>query len=303
MIKKILFTVIIFIMVLIPSAIIHAAENMEVTGNARYDYAFEVLKMVNVERQKEGVMPLSMDKSMIDSAMLRSAELTVMYSHFRPNNYLCFSINNKIYGENIAFGQSSPEEVMNSWMNSQGHRENIMDSSYRSIGIGCFQCKRGVFWVQVFGFEEAVQVYEENYPQNELTTFLVPLDYVEQNMDEDLSDTKENGEKDDCDDGNGFVTPQKVTGFKAIPGKKKITIKWKNQRNGVGYQLQISNNKKYKKSEKYYMSDDSNKLVLRYLNGKRLKSRKKYYVRIRSYAYNNGKDIYSKWNKLTVKVK
>ena len=97
-------------------------------------------------------------------------------------------------------------------------------------------------------------------------------------MDEDLSDTKENGEKDDCDDGNGFVTPQKVTGFKAIPGKKKITIKWKNQRNGVGYQLQISNNKKYKKSEKYY-------------------------VRIRSYAYNNGKDIYSKWNKLTVKVK
>ncbi len=54
-------------------------------------------------------------------------------------------------GENIARGQSTPEAVMNSWMNSAGHRENILSTSYTSIGIGCAADSSGrLCWVQLF---------------------------------------------------------------------------------------------------------------------------------------------------------
>ena len=54
-------------------------------------------------------------------------------------------------GENIAYGQRTPEEVMNAWMNSQGHRENILNSRYTSIGVGCYQSSNGtLYWTQLF---------------------------------------------------------------------------------------------------------------------------------------------------------
>lgn len=54
-------------------------------------------------------------------------------------------------GENIAAGQQTPAEVMNAWMNSQGHRENIMNSSFGQIGVGVVKGgSYGIYWVQMF---------------------------------------------------------------------------------------------------------------------------------------------------------
>ena len=54
-------------------------------------------------------------------------------------------------GENIAYGQNSPEDVMNSWMNSSGHRANILNAEFEEIGVGCYVKGSRKYWVQLFG--------------------------------------------------------------------------------------------------------------------------------------------------------
>ncbi|MBR6770619.1 MAG: hypothetical protein IKM28_05180 [Lachnospiraceae bacterium] len=53
-------------------------------------------------------------------------------------------------GENIAWGQKTPEEVVNAWMNSEGHKDNILNSSFTSIGVGCYENNGILYWVQLF---------------------------------------------------------------------------------------------------------------------------------------------------------
>ena len=53
-------------------------------------------------------------------------------------------------GENIAMGQRTPKEVMNAWMNSKGHRENILNTSFDTIGVGCYEENGTYHWVQLF---------------------------------------------------------------------------------------------------------------------------------------------------------
>jgi hypothetical protein len=68
------------------------------------------------------------------------------------------------YGENIAAGQTSPKEVMNSWMNSAGHRANILASYYNAVGIGCYKVGNWYCWVQSFGTtDNVVTADKSNY--------------------------------------------------------------------------------------------------------------------------------------------
>ena len=131
-------------------------ENMsvvDVNGYRSYTEAYKVLDIVNKERAKVGLKPLVMDESLLESAMVRAAELFIFFNHTRPSGYSCFSINDKVFGENIASGYRTPEHVMNGWMNSQGHRENIL-RDYSTIGIGCVEINGMKAWVQVFGIDE-----------------------------------------------------------------------------------------------------------------------------------------------------
>ncbi len=131
-------------------------ELVPVSGTRRYAYAYEVLDLVNQERAKAGLSPLTMDTELLEAAMVRGAEITYSFSHTRPSGASCFTINSKISGENIARGQRSPESVMNSWMNSSGHRANILESRWKSVGIACFETSSGnLCWVQVFSSKEA----------------------------------------------------------------------------------------------------------------------------------------------------
>ena len=130
-------------------------QKLNITAQESYTYAYEVLKLVNEERKKAGLSALTMDKDLLAAAMNRAAECSVVFSHTRPNGLSCHSINSKLSGENIAHGQENPQEVMESWMNSDGHRANILGSSYKSIGIGCVKVGHEWTWTQCFGAENA----------------------------------------------------------------------------------------------------------------------------------------------------
>ena len=123
-----------------------------VTGKYNYTYAAEVLKLVNNERQNNGLKPLVMTQQLTDGAMIRAAETTVSFSHTRPNGEQCFTAFSwsRTAGENIACGQRTPAQVVSSWMNSSGHRGNILNSSFTTIGIGCFEYGNTCYWSQAF---------------------------------------------------------------------------------------------------------------------------------------------------------
>ena len=126
-----------------------------VSGVSNFDYARDVLARVNSERAAAGLAPLALDAELTNAAMLRAGETSVLFSHSRPNGTPCFDVSDKAYGENIAMGYRTPAAVMGGWMNSQGHRDNILDSDYRSIGIGCVSVGGSYYWVQLFGLDSA----------------------------------------------------------------------------------------------------------------------------------------------------
>lgn len=120
-------------------------------------YAEQVVKLVNKEREKRNLAPLSIDKSVQTAAQVRAQEREQSFSHTRPDGSGFATalkeqkVSYRTAGENIAWGQRSPEEVVNAWMNSDGHRANILNSKYTSIGVGYYQNAKGVkYWSQLF---------------------------------------------------------------------------------------------------------------------------------------------------------
>lgn len=98
------------------------------SATASYDDAkvYEVLAMVNQERAKQGLNALVMDADLFNAVKIRAAESQESFSHTRPDGITCFTVSYKAYGENIAAGQWCVLVVMTLWMNSTGHRENIL---------------------------------------------------------------------------------------------------------------------------------------------------------------------------------
>jgi len=132
-----------------------AASSVTRTGVSNYTMAYEILDMVNDLREENGLEPLEMEKTLLDIAMLRAAEISYSYSHTRPDGtnwgtaYPLYIFNGS--GENIAMGQSSPEEAETAWENSPGHRANILNGKYEYIGIGVFYYNGTYYWAQNFG--------------------------------------------------------------------------------------------------------------------------------------------------------
>ncbi len=137
-------------------AAIGANETVKMTGKDLYNVAQEVVALVNRERAAVGVAPLVLDAALTDTAMQRSAELWFLFSHDRPNGAGCFTAwpeSHAYYGmgENIAAGYGTAQAVVKGWMESPGHRGNILNASYKSIGVGCFSWTGNpIYWVQCF---------------------------------------------------------------------------------------------------------------------------------------------------------
>ena len=118
-------------------------------------YAMQVAGMVNRERAANGLAPLKYSDKLSEAALVRAEEIQSVFSHTRPNGTRCFTavteagINYTSAGENIAYGQRNPEEVMNAWMNSSGHRANIL-GAYDYIGVGVTYKNGTYYWSQFF---------------------------------------------------------------------------------------------------------------------------------------------------------
>lgn len=120
------------------------------------DYVTQVVELVNVERAKMGLPALSMHSGAQQAAQLRSEEIVQSFSHDRPDGRSCFTalqemgISYMAAGENIAMGYPTPESVVEGWMNSDGHRANILNSSFSAIGVGYTVSGGSAYWVQLF---------------------------------------------------------------------------------------------------------------------------------------------------------
>lgn len=119
----------------------------------------EVIRLVNAERSKRGLQTLTANWEVSRVARYKSQDMANKgyFSHTSPTYgspfamMESFGIKYSAAGENIAKGQRTPQEVMNAWMNSPGHRSNILSPSYTQIGVGVAKDSAGrYYWTQMF---------------------------------------------------------------------------------------------------------------------------------------------------------
>ena len=119
-------------------------------------YEAEVVRLVNAERAKYGLAALTQDDGAQNVAHVRAKEIVQSFSHTRPDGRSCFTaasdlgVTYRSAGENIAYGYATPAQVVNGWMNSEGHRKNILSSSYTKIGVGSYSANGVMYWSQFF---------------------------------------------------------------------------------------------------------------------------------------------------------
>lgn len=130
------------------------------TPTANYStQAQEVLAQCNAQRQANGIAALSLDPELTKAANIRAQEIATLFSHTRPDGRKCFTVLDQIgysywsAGENIAAGYGNSSAVMNGWMNSLGHRSNILNAGFKRLGVGYVyipNSEYGYYWVQIF---------------------------------------------------------------------------------------------------------------------------------------------------------
>lgn len=133
--------------------------NDETADKDASEQAQAVLKIVNQERAKQGLKALVLDKQLNNVAQLKAEDMKKnnYFDHNSPTLGSPFDlmrsqgVSYRTAGENIAAGQQSAEAVMNSWLNSSGHRANILNANYTKLGVGfCTGGRMGTYWVQEF---------------------------------------------------------------------------------------------------------------------------------------------------------
>ena len=135
---------------------IHVGDKITISENEQQAVEEQVVSLVNKERAKEGLAPLTSNWELARVAKYKSQDMhdKNYFSHTSPtygspfDMMKKFDISYKSAGENIAKGQTSAAQVMEAWMNSSGHRANIMDAKFTHIGVG--YVKDGNYWTQMF---------------------------------------------------------------------------------------------------------------------------------------------------------
>jgi len=126
------------------------------------DECSEVLALINKERTANFLEPLRVDPDLEDAAKVRGEELTRVLSHTRPDGTKYSTVSPKAEGETLAVGYKTPKEVVAAWMNSPGHRRNILDPSFTTVGTSFTKTNSDhkYHWVQLFG-RDKVTIYIE----------------------------------------------------------------------------------------------------------------------------------------------
>ncbi|WP_205168031.1 SafA/ExsA family spore coat assembly protein [Bacillus pakistanensis] len=129
------------------------------TDQTSETYTNEVVKLVNQERARAGLAPLKENWELSRVARYKSVDMIAKnyFSHTSPTYgspfqmMKDFGISYQAAGENIAAGQRTPQEVVQAWMNSEGHRKNIMSPTFTEIGVGYAKGgSYGHYWTQMF---------------------------------------------------------------------------------------------------------------------------------------------------------
>lgn len=126
------------------------------TDSTALEYEREVVRLVNEIRVQNGLKPLAHNWELSRVARYKSQDMKDRnyFSHTSPTYgspfqmIKSFGISYRSAGENIAKGQATPQAVVNAWMNSSGHRANILNASYTEIGVG--YVAEGRYWTQMF---------------------------------------------------------------------------------------------------------------------------------------------------------
>lgn len=123
-------------------------------------YVDEIVTLVNQAREKEGLQPLTLDPQLRKGAQVRAAECVKVFSHTRPDGRSYKTaiseagVVSNYTGENVACGHSSAQQVVKAWLNSPGHRDNILNSNFTKIGVGIEKNVgngyKGYSWSQLF---------------------------------------------------------------------------------------------------------------------------------------------------------
>ena len=129
-----------------------------VLDNSVLSIESEVLRLVNVERSKAGLAPLKMSSELSNVARKKSQDMADKnyFDHNSPtygspfDMMKQFGIKYTAAGENIAKGHNSAEAVMNGWMNSAGHKANILSSKFGTLGVGYVNKNGTTYWTQMF---------------------------------------------------------------------------------------------------------------------------------------------------------
>ena len=130
--------------------------NIPTVSSSTAAFEAEVVRLVNQRRAEHGLKPLTQDWQLSRVARYKSQDMKDLgyFSHTSPTYgspfqmMKSFGISYRTAGENIAKGYASPETVVNAWMNSPGHRANILNSTYTHIGVG--YVSSGNYWTQMF---------------------------------------------------------------------------------------------------------------------------------------------------------
>lgn len=145
---------------------------VKLSAQCKYDYAYEVLDQVNELRSAKGLSKLKMDKTTLSYAMQRAAEIAIKYDHTRPDGSYCLDMDEKLVAENIANIYTSPDGVMDGWVNSSKHYANIMTTKSKSMGVGVVVHNGVYYWVQMFSSATATTI---TTPENTTKQFSINL--------------------------------------------------------------------------------------------------------------------------------
>ena len=104
----------------------------------------EIIDAVNAERSAAGMQALSLRSDIEAASDARASEASNVWSHTRPDGTPWYTIDNRIFGENLAYGYDSASEVVDAWMHSDTHREVMLSEKFTGACVGVFTDENGV---------------------------------------------------------------------------------------------------------------------------------------------------------------
>ncbi len=135
---------------------------IQIKLKAKDDYTYtqdmiDIVNRCNKERKAAGVdNNLVLDSELCKTAEIRAKELSSYFSHTRPDGRACFtvltdcSVRYLIAAENIAYGQTTADEVMNSWMKSAENKKKVLNKTYNRLGVASYTQGQTIYWIQLF---------------------------------------------------------------------------------------------------------------------------------------------------------